>query len=221
MTTLRVYLDFISPYAYLGWTRIVPLAERRGLELRPVPVLFAAMLDSFGSKGPAEIEPKRIYTFKHVVRLADELGVPLRPPPMHPFNPLLALRIASLPQPEVQRRRVIDLLFGRTWGTGEGVADAEALTRALDDAGLPGAAMVAEASTPEAKARVREQTSDALARGVFGVPSWEVEGTGEMLWGQDSVGHLERILDGDDPVTPETLERWRDLPQALRPALKR
>ena len=213
MTVLRYYLDFISPYAYLGWPQVQALAKRSGVELRPVPVLFAAMLDAHGHKGPAEIEPKRIYTFKHVVRLAHDLGVPLRPPPAHPFNPLLALRLASLPQPEPQRVRVIDLLYARTWAGGDGVTDAGALVEALEAAGLPGAAMVAEAGTAAAKQRVRAQTDDAIARGVFGVPSFEVEGTGEVFWGQDAIPHVERYLAGEDPVRPEWLDRWRDLPK--------
>lgn len=219
MDGLRYYLDFISPYAYLGWPQARALAERCGMELRPVPVLFAAMLDAHGHKGPAEIEPKRLYTFKHVTRLAHELGVPLQPPPAHPFNPLLALRVASLPRLSAgERQRVIDVLYELVWATGVGVTDPAAVARALEAVGLPGAAMVAEASSPEVKDRVRNQTEDALARGVFGVPTFEVERTGELFWGQDSIPHVERHLAGNDPVTPAWLEQWKDLPKAaVRP----
>lgn len=218
MTALRFYFDFISPYAYLGWPQARALAERCGLALEPVPVLFAAMLDAYGHKGPAEIEPKRIYTWKHVVRLAFDRGVPLCPPPAHPFNPLLGLRLASLPLPAEQRVRVIDVLYQRCWGRGEGITDAAAVIAELDAAGLPGAAMVETAGTAEAKARVRAQTDDAIARGVFGVPSFEVERTGEIFWGQDAIPHVERHLAGEDPVTKALLERWRGLPKgAVRP----
>jgi len=216
MTTLRYYLDFISPYSYLGWSQAEKLAQRRGLTLRAVPVLFAAMLDAFGHKGPAEIPPKRVYMFKHVLRLAHDLDVPLRPPPAHPFNPLLALRIASLPMSEDDRRAVIGLLYHRTWGTGEGVVDPEGVARALTEVGFPGEHWVAEASTVEAKARVRAQTSEAIERGVFGVPSMEIEGTAEVFWGQDSMPHLERFLEGDDPVPGDLLERWRELPSGAQ-----
>lgn len=208
--SLRFYFDFISPYAYLGWPQVKALAGRHGLVLQPVPVLFAAFLDSFGHKGPAEIEPKRLYTFKHVLRLAHDLGVPLRPPPAHPFNPLLALRVAEAATPE-QRPAVIDVLYDRTWSTGEGVTDPEAVSAALDAAGLPGATLVAAAGTPEVKGRVRTNTEQAMARGVFGVPSMEVDG--EVFWGQDTVPHVERFLAGEDPVPSDLLERWRDLPQ--------
>jgi len=218
VTTLRYYFDFISPYAYLGWPQARALAERRGLALRPVPILFAALLDAHGHKGPAEIEPKRLYTFKHVVRLAHDLGLPLRPPPAHPFNPLLALRLASLPRPEPERARVVELLFERAWGRGEAITDPDAVGSVLDAAGLPGAAMVAEAGTPEAKASVRAQTDDALARGVFGVPSLEAESTGEVFWGQDAIPHVERYLAGEDPLPADLVARWSDLPKgAVRP----
>lgn len=218
MTALRFYFDFISPYAYLGWPQARALAKRAGVTLEPVPVLFAAMLDAYGHKGPAEIEPKRIYTWKHVVRLAFDQGVPIRPPPAHPFNPLLGLRLASLPRPPEQRVQIIELLYQRSWARGESITDATAVSAELDAVGLDGAALVAEAGTREAKDRVRAQTDAAIARGVFGVPSFAVESSGELFWGQDSIPHVERHLAGEDPVTEELLERWRGLPKgAVRP----
>lgn len=207
---MRMYFDFISPYAYLGWVKIHALAERHGQTVEPVPVLFAALLDAWGHKGPAEIPPKRLYTWKHVVRLAHDAGVPIRPPPAHPFNPLLALRLASLPMEHEQRRRLVDALFQRAWGRGEDITDPQAVAATLDAIGLPGADLVRRAAEPETKAKLRAQTSEALALGVFGVPT--IEAGDELFWGQDSLPHVERFLQGDDPATPESLERWKDLP---------
>jgi 2-hydroxychromene-2-carboxylate isomerase len=207
---VRYYFDFISPYAYLGWIRIHDVATRHGVAVEPVPILFAALLDAWGQKGPAEIPPKRVYTWKHVMRIAHDIGVPIRPPPAHPFNPLLALRIASLPMSADERRCVIDLLYARTWGTGEGVTDASQLSAALDGIGLPGADFVRRANEPEAKAKLKAQTEAAVKLGIFGVPSVELRG--EVFWGQDSFDHLERFLAGNDPVRPEEIERWTELP---------
>src|SRR5262245_64367925 len=92
---VRFLFDYLSPYAYIAWTQVHGLAERHGRQVEPVPILFAALLGTYGHKGPAEIPPKRVYTFKHVVRLAHRVSVPLKPPPAHPFNPLLALRVTS------------------------------------------------------------------------------------------------------------------------------
>src|SRR5262245_44781169 len=94
---IRFYFDFVSPYAYLAWTQVHALADRRGVDVAPVPVLLAALLDENGQRGPAEIERKRAYLFKDCLRLAHHFGVPFVLPPSHPFNPLLALRVSSLP----------------------------------------------------------------------------------------------------------------------------
>lgn len=207
---VRFYFDFISPYAYLANERIYDLARAHGREVTWVPVLFAAMLDVYGHKGPAEIPPKRVYTFKQVSRCAHDQGVPLVPPPAHPFNPLLALRLASLDLPRPERRKLIDRLFRRAWAEGRDLTEADGVSAALDAGGFDGAALIARASAPETKAALRSQTEAAVAGGVFGVPSFEVDG--EVFWGQDALGHLDRFMRGDDPIDPEMLARWRDLP---------
>lgn len=207
--SLRYYFDFISPYAYIGWWRFKALAKRHELTLEPVPVLLAVFLNTFENKGPAEIEPKRIYTFKHVMRLAYEFGLPLLPPPNHPFNPLLALRVAEAAEPE-QKAEVIDTLYHCAWGTGEGVTEPQTVAAALESAGLPGSALVAAAGTPEVKGRLRTNTEQAMARGVFGVPSIQVDE--EVFWGQDSFYHVDCFIHGDDPLHPELVERFRNLP---------
>lgn len=218
---VRVYFDFISPYAYLAWTQIHELAARHGRAVEPVPVLFAAMLDAWGHKGPAEIPPKRAYIFKDALRRARRAGVPLSPPPTHPFNPLLALRVASLPMDAATQRALITGLFRATWGGGGGVTDPAVVASIADAAGLDGAAAVRAAGEAEAKERVRAQTAAAIAEGAFGVPTLVVDG--ELFWGFDAFDHIDAWLRGDDPVDDAALARWRDLEassvrRAVRPA---
>src|SRR5262245_19221684 len=150
---VRFLFDFISPYAYLAWTQIHAVAERRGAVVEPEPVLFAALLNKHGNKGPAEIPPKRIYIFKDTLTRARRLGVPLVPPPTHPFNPLLALRAASIDLPGDRRRALIDALFQATWGGGGGVTGPAEVAAAATAAGLDGQAVIAAAGTHEVKAR--------------------------------------------------------------------
>lgn len=216
---LRFYFDFISPYAYLAWTQIHAIADRHRRRVEPVPVLFAALLDANGQRGPAEIPRKRAYLFKDVARLAHRFGVPVTPPPAHPFNPLLALRVASLPMEEDARRRLIDALYAAAWGGGGGVDSTDAVIAAAGKAGLDGAALVKAATMPEAKDRVRRQTEEALAAGAFGVPSIVIDG--ELFWGVDSLPHVETFLEGKDPVAALDLSRWVNLPaSATRPGSK-
>lgn len=216
---LRVFLDVISPYAYLGWCRVHDVAARHALEVVPVPVLFAALLDAHGQKGPAEIAPKRIYTFKHVVRIAADHGLVLLPPRNHPFNPLLGLRVIASASAD-DRRRAIDAVFAAVWAGGPGVEDSAALATWLSARGLDGAALVAAAQTSEAKERVRHSTADALAAGVFGVPTFEIDG--ELFWGQDALDHVERFLRGEDPITADVLAGWAGITaSAVRPASRK
>jgi 2-hydroxychromene-2-carboxylate isomerase len=207
---VRFFFDYVSPYSYLAWTQLPALAARCGREVEPVPVLFAALLQAHGTRGPAEVRAKRSYVFKHTSRLAHALGVPFSPPPTHPFNPLLALRVTSLPLAPQLKHRVVDALFAAVWAGGGGVEGPEQVAAVLGAAGLDAPALLAAAGAPEAKARLRLSTEEALAAGAFGVPSYLADG--ELLFGVDSLGHLEDCLRGRDPLQPEALARWRDLP---------
>jgi 2-hydroxychromene-2-carboxylate isomerase len=207
---LRFCLDYLSPYAYLAWTRMPAIAARHGRTVEPVPVLLAGMLNAVGSVGPAEIPPKRVYVFKHTLRIAHEFGVPLVPPPSHPFNPLLALRVTAAVEDLEARSRLVSALYASTWGGGKGVESPEAVAAAIQSAGLEAQPLLAAAQTPEVKDRVRRNTEEALAAGAFGVPS--ILADGEMFFGVDSLGHLEQFLRGEDPLSQVDLERWRDLP---------
>lgn len=213
MTALPLYFDFISPYAYLAHKRLPALAERFGRAVEPRPVLFAAMLNAYGHKGPAEIAPKRLYMFKNVLRLARDAGLPLRPPPAHPFRPLLGLRLVGHPDLSVADRwTAIDALFDATWGGGPGIEAPETVADLLSARGLDGPALVAAAGTPEAKGRLRTNTEAALAAGVFGVPTVDVDG--ELFWGFDAFGHVERALAGEDDLDESAFSLWADLPSS-------
>ncbi|APR88116.1 2-hydroxychromene-2-carboxylate isomerase [Minicystis rosea] len=206
------YFDFISPYAYLAWTQIHALAARHGRAVEAAPILFAALLNAHGHKGPAEIPPKRAYIFKDVLRSAAVLGQPLAPPPAHPFNPLLALRVASVPMPADAQRALIDALYRATWAGGGGVNGVPEVTAAIAAAGLDPEATIREATSDAGKARVRARTEEALARGAFGVPTIWIDG--ELFWGLDAFPHVERFLEGKDPIDREALLRWANLPAA-------
>lgn len=214
VTPLRFYFDFISPYSYVAWTQIRALATRHGRQVQPVPILFAALLEARGARGPAEEPARRAWLIKDVQRAAATAGVPLELPPAHPFNPLLALRIASLPAAPAELDRRIDALYRAAWAGGPGVTDPAILARWLDTESFDGDRLVAEAQTAAAKNQLRVQTDAALQAGVFGVPT--VAADGELFFGFDNFPHLDRFLRGEDPVRSELVERWRTLPGITR-----
>ena len=107
------YFDFVSPFAYLQSEQLASLGPRVAVRYRPV--LFAGLLEATGQKGPAEIAAKRTFTYRFVVWQAKRLGVPLKFPPEHPFNPLPLLRLALACDCEP---RAVQRIFRFVWRDG-------------------------------------------------------------------------------------------------------
>jgi len=208
---IRFNLDYLSSNVYLAWEQLPALAERFGRAIEPVPVLFAGLLGAHGQLGPAEVRPKALWMARNNLRKAAQLGIPLHPPAFHPFNPLLALRVSSLPMDASARARLVGGLLRAVWAESRHVSEPSVVAEIASAAGLDGAALVAAAQEPDAKARLRRQTDDAIAAGVFGVPTMIV--AGELFWGYDDFPFLERFLAGDDLLDSEVLEEWLRAPR--------
>lgn len=209
---LRFYFDYISSNAYLAWVALPPVAAKYGFELDPVPVLFAGLLEAHGQLGPAEIPVKSFWMWKNNLRKAALLGVPLNPPAFHPFNPLLALRVSSLPMSVGERNALVDGLFKAVWVDREHVSEPEVVVQVANRAGLNGERLVADAQQTASKARLRARTDKAIEEGVFGVPAMIVGD--ELFWGYDDLPYLELLLAGRDPLSSGGLEVPTGAPQA-------
>jgi 2-hydroxychromene-2-carboxylate isomerase len=190
---LDFYFDPVSPYAWLAM-RSLDRLEAAGLEVGVVPVLFAGLLKAHGNLGPAEIPAKRTYLFRDVMREAARRGLPFAGPPGHPFNPLTALRMCTALDDDEQRRRLALALLAACWERGEDVSDAAALRRLADAEGFDGAALLAQAAMPEVKQALVAATDAAIADGIFGVPTYRLDG--ELFWGGDRIETLLWHLDG-------------------------
>ncbi len=212
---IQFLFDYLSPYSYIAWTQIQDLAKRYHRSIEPRPVLLAGLLNATGQKGPAEVEAERLYIFKDICRTAQFLGIPFSPPPFHPFNPLLALRISSLPlEPKIQLK-IVDNLFATVWGEGKEISDRNTIYTLLISMGLDGNALIEQAETVESKTRLKTNTEKALEVGIFGVPSILVEG--ELFWGYESFQNLERFLQGHREIDIKLFERWKNIkPSATR-----
>jgi len=206
ISSIRFYFDYESPNAYLAWTQLPKLANRYGFSVDPVPILYAALLDAHGQLGPGEQPTKGRWMTKNMLRKALLLGVPLNPPAFLPFNPLLALRVTILPLEDAMRRALIDALFEAVWVRGLHVSDAAVVEAVVDEVGLPGPGLVAQAQTPEIKSQLRLQTDEAITKGVFGVPSMMVGD--ELFWGYDDFPYLELFLAGKDPLDAADPQKW-------------
>ena len=214
---LRFFFDFISNNAYLAWTQLERIEETYGLEVEPVPVLFAGLLGAHGQLGPAEVPPKARWMSRNVMRKAAILGVPINPPAHHPYNPLPSLRICCLDLEREDRWQLIDGLFRALWVESRHLAEAEIVASVADAAGLDGDALVLQTRDPVVKEKLRRQTGEAVALGVFGVPTMIVKE--ELFFGYDDFPYMEMVLAGEDPLSPETLKKWRSAnvtPSAVR-----
>ena len=187
MKVITFWFDPVSPFAYLAFERLPQALAGCSHAVIYRPVLLAGLLAHWGQKGPAEIEPKRAWTFRHVHWLAQQHGIALDTPAVHPFNPLALLRLALAQSPQGPNRRVVEALLRHVWIGGADPTDAArlaALVQALAPALDPASAPVKEA--------LRASTAEAIARGVFGVPTFEVDG--RLFWGLDALPMLRAAL---------------------------
>lgn len=199
---IQFFYDPISPYAYLAFERLPQALLGHSVRVRYKPVLFAAMLKAHGQLGPAEVPGKREWTYRQVSWLAHQHGIPLDLPAAHPFNPLALLRLGlsctNDQTPGETNRWTTEQLFHHVWRGGRNATDPHRLVelqiRLQDHMAQRGRPWQAPDSDG-VKQRLRDNTGEALALGLFGVPSlvWE----GRVFWGLDALPMLRAGLDSD------------------------
>jgi len=185
--------DIISPFSYLAFPRLAELEEHARLEW--VPVLLAALLEHYGQLGPAEIVPKRRFTYRFALWRARRLGLPMRFPPAHPFNPLAGLRLIIAAGND---RRAAGTVLDAVFRDGRDVSDPAVIGELAQGLGVSDPQAVL--SDPAIKQRLRDNTDWAVSRGVFGVPTLLIGD--ELFWGHDAMDmaldYLRRPQDFED-----------------------
>ncbi len=194
MKHIVFYLDFVSPYAWLAFQRLPEALEGLSYSVEYRPVLLGALLQQHGNPGPAGIAPKRDWTYRHAVWLGHHLGVPLKMPARHPFNPLPLLRqTLACSRDGGINRYVAETAFRHVWQDGLEALDAQRLTALAAE--LEPQLQPDDADGARAKALLRSNTDAAVACGVFGVPAFVAQE--RVFWGLDSLPMLRACLTGD------------------------
>ena len=195
--------DVISPFAYLAFPRLAELPP--GVQLEFVPVLLAGLLERFGQLGPAEIASKRRFTYRFALWRARRLGMAMRFPPAHPFNPLAALRLIIAAGSD---RRAVGAVLDAVFRDGWNVSDPAVIAALAHELGVadPQAAL----ATPAIKQRLRENTEWAAARGIFGVPTLVVGE--EFFWGHDAMEMALEYLDDPQAFEDASMRTVEQLP---------
>lgn len=189
MKTITCYLDFVSPYAWLAFAQLPEQLAGSSYRVQYRPVLLGALFKAHANPGPAGIAPKYAWTRRHVLWLGQQLGCGLDLPAMHPFDPLPLLRLALECSADGSINRfTADAVLRHVWlGGADALAPARlALLREQLQAQL-------RSSPEQAKAQLRANTDAALARGVFGVPTFALDGA--LFWGLDSLPMLKAALE--------------------------
>jgi 2-hydroxychromene-2-carboxylate isomerase len=205
--------DPISPFAYLAFEQLPLALEGLSYSVSYRPVLFAGMLKHFGQLGPAEIAPKRDWTFRHVSLLAHSLGIKLVPPASHPFNPLPLLRLLIASDKTghgLPSRASCALILKHVWAgrahlfTADNIIPLQVLVQALQ---LKEENLQSDA----VKRKLREHTDAAITEGSFGVPTISVDG--KNFWGLDALPMLRAYLQGDAWFAQGEWDKAAALPQ--------
>ena len=177
------------------------------MEVRLIPVLFAGLLNHWGHKGPAEIPAKRIEMYRYYHWYAEHLGIRFRTPPAHPFNPLKVLRLAIALD---VNQRTVEEIFDFIWGEGNDIHSQEGFNALSSRLKVDNAENLISLTT--IKKALRDNTEQAVALGVFGVPTFVIES--RIFWGFDRTDMMLEYLDNPTIMQTPEMNRLANVPKA-------
>jgi 2-hydroxychromene-2-carboxylate isomerase len=190
--TLEVYWDFSSPFSYLGLTRVEALAKRTGAKLELHPMLLGAVFKAIGTADAPMLtwsQAKRSYYAEDMIRWAAHWNVPFRWPSRFPMNTVKALR-CYLALPEERRAAFRDATYRALWSEDRDISDDAVLAELI---GEGAGETLARTQTKEIKNALFAATERAVSSGVFGAPTFVVDGE-HLFWGQDRLELVEAAL---------------------------
>jgi 2-hydroxychromene-2-carboxylate isomerase len=191
---IEFYFDFLSPYSYVAWTWV----RRQEYNFEFIPVSIPSIVAHYETKGPAQIKPKRNYLFKDLLRFTKLNNIPFTTPKNLPFNALYALRLALATVSQSEQKRLIDVIFRAGWEKGLDIGDDVVLREILSKEDFSVDELFSKMETKEARVELKKNIERALSNGVFGVPTFIVDG--ELFWGNDSINYLEMFIKNEDPL---------------------
>ena len=182
---IQFWFEFGSTYSYLAAWRVERVAADAGTAVEWRPFLLGPIFRAQGwDDSPFNIYPvKGRYMWRDMERLCDRQGLPLRRPSVFPRNGLLAARVACLGSAEPWCPDFVRAVYRANFADDREISDPAVVESILDALGQPGRRLIDAAQTPEAKARLREQSEEAVRLGIFGAPSFIADG--ELFWGND------------------------------------
>lgn len=197
--TVEFFFDVGSPAAYLAFKRLPAICEAAEATLHWRPMLLGGVFQATGNQSPMAVPAKGRYVLADLQRFARRHGIPFRQNPHFPINTLTLMRMATGLQLRQPHRFLpyVDAMYRAIWVDGLDMNDPAVVAGVLRQAGFDAEALLALAGDAQVKQRLKDDTQEAVARGVFGAPTFFVDG--EMYWGQDRLEFVKEALEGDTP----------------------
>lgn len=192
--TVEFFFDVGSPTTYLAWTQLPAIARETDAQISWRPMLLGGVFKATGNASPVTVPAKGRWMGGDIARFARRYGVPFTFNPHFPINTLTVMRGAAglqLRQPE-RLAAYLDAVFRAMWVDAVNLDQAAEVARVLGAAGFDGAEFMALVGNPEVKAALMANTEEAVARGVFGAPSFFVGG--DLYFGQDRLDFVREAL---------------------------
>ena len=185
-----------SPWTYIGHARFARMAEEAGASVRVLPMDLGKIFPiSGGLPLPKRAPQRQAYRLLELQRFGEALGLPLVVQPrFFPVAADLAARLivaTDMDHGTAAAMRLTGAVGAAVWTQERDIANADTLSAVLTECGLD-TALLARAQTPEAQAQYEQNTQAAIDAGVFGAPSYVVDG--ELFWGQDRLDFVARRL---------------------------
>ncbi|MEM7358145.1 MAG: 2-hydroxychromene-2-carboxylate isomerase [Pseudomonadota bacterium] len=196
MQQVDFIFDFGSPNAYLAHHLIPGIEERTGSKFNYIPCLLGGIFKATGNKPPmvalSDVKAKLAYENLEMQRFIKEHQIEFNFNPHFPVNTLLLVRGAIVAEQEGFLADYIDQGLNHMWRDPKKMDDPEVFAEAMNQSGFDGAGMLEKMQDPEVKQRLMDNTSAAVDRGVFGIPTFFVGS--EMFFGKDRLGQVEQEI---------------------------
>jgi len=191
--SVEFYFDFGSPYSYLAYQALPAIAAAHGAQIVWRPMLLGGVFKATGNHSPAEIAPKSAWMQRDMERWAARYGAVFKRNPHFPINTLTLMRGAAGMQLQgADFAKYVEAMFRAMWAEPRNLGKPEELAAVLHEAGFDAGAFLSMVNDAAVKERLKQQTEEAVARGVFGAPTFFVGD--EMFWGQDRLEFVAEAL---------------------------
>ena len=192
--TFDYYFDFGSLATYLAHTQMDKIKAETGASPEYLPMLLGAVFKATGNASPASVPAKGKYIFVDFKRFADSYGVPLETNPFFPIITTTLMRMLTGLQmrSDARMHEFMDTIFKAIWVDAMNLNAPEVVEQVLREAHFDSVELLQLANEQATKDRLKDITTQAVDRGVFGAPTFFVGQ--EMFWGQDRIEQLKVAL---------------------------